>query len=81
MTTQRLGNFLKEQPFRSFAVHTSYGERVVVRSPEFAWLHPNKRTLFVATSAKEDREEIIDLLHVTKLTRVERSGNGSRKSS
>jgi hypothetical protein len=78
MTVQRLEAMLKEQPFRAFDIHTSDGEVVRVRSPEFAWLHPSRRVILVATSKSEDREEIIDLLHITKLSRPD-GGNGKSR--
>jgi hypothetical protein len=78
MTVERLQAMLKEQPFRPFSIHTSDGEVVRVRGPEFAWLHPSKRTLYVARSAEEDREEIIDLLHITKVS-TSKSDNGKPK--
>jgi hypothetical protein len=73
---------LEERPFKAFSIHTSDGDVVRVRSPEFAWLHPSKRVIFVATSASEDREEIIDLLHITKLTISTglSRGGGARRS-
>jgi len=75
MTVERLEAMLRGQPFRPFDIHTSDGEVVRVKSPEFAWLHPSKRVILVATSAAEDREEIIDLLHITKIA-SSRGGNG-----
>jgi hypothetical protein len=78
MTVQRLKAMLDEKPFKAFEIHTSDGEVVLVKSPEFAWLHPNKRTIYVATNPAIDREEIIDLLHITKLVVV---GNDRRRKS
>jgi hypothetical protein len=72
MTYQRLQAMLAERPFKPFRIHTSDGEVVPVKSPEFAWIHPSKRVVMVATDSKLDTEEIIDLLHITKLS----SANG-----
>lgn len=77
MTVQRLQAMLDDRAFRPFSIHTSDGEVVRAKSPEFAWLHPSKRVIFVATSSTVDREEVIDLLHITKLSRLE-TRNGAK---
>jgi hypothetical protein len=84
MTYERLKAVLEEKPFKQFSIHTSDGDVVRVKSPEYAWLHPSKRVILVATDARLDTEEVIDLLHVTKLSgsAVEghrKGGNGRSK--
>ena len=79
MTFQRLKAMMDERPFKPFDIHTSDGEIVRVKSPEFAWIHPSKRTMFVATWADVDSEQVIDLLHITKLE-AHGGGNGKRPS-
>ena len=75
MTVERLKTMLDERPFRPFQIHTSDGDVVQVKSSEYAWLHPSKRTIYVATDPLLDTEQVIDLLHITKLSRH----NGSDK--
>ena len=77
MTFERLHALLEGRPFKPFRIHTSDGEVVSVKSPEFAWLHPSKRVMFVATDPGLDTEETIDLLHITKLS-VGHGRNGKR---
>ncbi len=77
MTYVRMKAALAEKPFKPFRIHTSDGEVVRVKSPEFAWIHPNKRVIMVATDPKLDTEEVIDLLHITKLTGPAINGNRS----
>ena len=79
MTFQRLKAMMDERPFKPFDIYTSDGEIVRVKSPEFAWIHPSKRTMFVATRADVDSEQVIDLLHITKLV-THGGGNGKRPS-
>ena len=82
MTLQRLQAMLGERPFQPFRVHTSDGEVVDVRSPEYAWLHPSGRVMLVATDPKLDSEQVLDLLHITKLSTVPgRGGNGKSRRS
>jgi hypothetical protein len=82
MTLQRLRAMLEERPFQPFRIHTSDGEVVPVKSPEYAWVHPSGRVLFVATDPKLDAEQVIDLLHITKLSTVPgRGANGKGRGS
>ena len=78
MTYERLKTVLEEKPFRRFKIHTSDGEVVSVKSQEFAWLHPNKRVILVATDPNLDTEEVIDLLHITKLSGPAKEGHRKR---
>jgi len=68
MTTVRIKTMLDERPFRPFDIHTSDGRRVTVRAPDFAWINPTGRTMYVCPDPNVDADEEIDLLHVTKLT-------------
>ena len=66
MTTARINTMLHERPFRPFDVHTSDGRRVTVRAPDFAWIHPTGRTMYVYPDPNVDADEVINLLRVTK---------------
>ena len=70
---------LDERPFRTFDIHTSDGRVVTVRSPEFAWIHPFGRTMYVCPNPAVDADEVIDLLHVTKLSQGSQRRNGKRR--
>jgi len=80
MDYDRLKARLDERPFKPFLIHTSDGDVIRVKSPDFAWIHPSKRTMFVATDPKFDKEYVIDLLHVTKLLEDRSKSNGHRRS-
>jgi hypothetical protein len=68
MTIKRIRAMLEERPFRPFEIHTSDGKGVTVTSPDFAWIHPYGRTMYVCPDPDVDADEVIDLRHVTKLT-------------
>lgn len=64
---ERIRLMLEGRPFRAFSVHTSDGKVVTVRDANFAWLHPFGRTMYVCQDPSVDTEEVINVLHVTKL--------------
>jgi hypothetical protein len=69
MTMQRLKALVEKQPFSAFKIHLADGDVVPVSSPEFIWLHPSGRTVYVATGSDEKADDrIIDLLLVTQLS-------------
>ena len=73
MTYQRLKAFVDRQPFVPFKLHVADGDLIEVKSPEFIWLHPSKRVVFIATGDNENADDrIVDLLLVTQIS----SGNG-----
>jgi hypothetical protein len=67
VTIQKIKELHDKRPFRSFTIHTADGETVSVKHPEFLWVLPPGRTVYVYTG-KGEEVEIIDLLLVTKLT-------------
>lgn len=79
MTSDRIKALLDERPFRPFAIHTPDGKSVMVNSPDFAWIHPTGRTMYVCPDPEVDAEEVIDLLQITKLTRNRKRRNGRHK--
>jgi len=79
MTTERTRQMLIGRPFRPFDIYTSDGQVVTVKSPEFAWIHPSGRTMYVCPNRDVDADEVIDLLHVTKLATGKSSGGGRRR--
>ena len=69
MTLQRLKALVDRRPFSPFQIHLADGDQVEVKSPEFMWLHPTGRVVYVATGTDEQADDrIIDLLLVTQLS-------------
>src|SRR6266480_2525090 len=77
MMYNRLKTMLDERPFVPFEIHTSDGDVIRVRSADFAWLHPGRRTMLVATDPRSDTERVINLQQITKL--ATRGAHGRRK--
>jgi hypothetical protein len=82
MTIERIRMFLDERPLRAPDLHTSDGKKVNGKAPDFAWSHPRGQTMYVCPDPQVDADEIIDLVHVTKLTQgpQRRGGNGRRRT-
>lgn len=79
MTIARIMSKLDERPFRPFDIQTADGTTVTVRSPDFAWIHPKGRTMYVCPDPDLDADQVIDLGHVTKLTYGQQQSNGRRR--
>jgi hypothetical protein len=73
MTADSIRKHLNAQPFHPFTVHTGSGRSFSVPHPDFAWITPNGRDLFVADET--DGAHLIAVAHVTEL-----SINGAKKS-
>lgn len=76
MTVEQMRRVLGAKPFRPFRLRLADGSSVRVPSPEFAWLHPGGRTLYVATH--DEAAEIIDLLLVAAIELGAMRGRSSR---
>jgi hypothetical protein len=74
MTTDQVKEAYRARPFRPFNLHLADGDTIPVKSPEFMWMTPGGRTVFVSQGG--DAAEIIGLLLVTKIS----FGNGSAPS-
>jgi hypothetical protein len=73
VTSQQLRGLVGRKPFHPFKIHLADGDVIVVKSPEFVWLHPAGRVIYVATGTDEQAEDrVVDLLLVTQLS----TGNG-----
>jgi hypothetical protein len=69
MTIQRIKALVDKKPFSPFNVHMADGDIVEVKSPEFIWMHPTGRVIYVATGSDEQADDrIIDLLLVTQVS-------------
>ena len=70
MTSDQVRTLHQAKPFAAFTLNLADGEKIPVKSPEFMWITPGGRTVFV--SQGDEKVSIIDLLLVTQLT----LGNG-----
>lgn len=77
MTTDQVKELYRAKPFRSFTLHLADGDTIPVKSPEFMWMTPGGRTIFVSQGG--DSAAIIDLLLVTKITVSNGSGSSKRR--
>jgi hypothetical protein len=75
---ERIRIMLAGRPFRPFTVHTLDGQVVTVRDANFAWIHPFGRTMYVCADPNVDSEEVINILHVTKLSKGGRQSHNRR---
>jgi hypothetical protein len=65
MTTDRLRNVWKAEPFHPFIIHLADGRDITVAHPEFLTRSPSGRTIIVYQP--DDTFNVIDLLLVTDL--------------
>jgi hypothetical protein len=75
MTTERMRELWKAQPFQKFTIHLADGRHIPVMHREFMMMSPSGRTVVV--NQPDDSMNIIDLLLVTDL---EMGVNGKAKS-
>jgi hypothetical protein len=64
---EKIRTKLDVRPFKPFTIFTSDGKAATVKDPAFAWIHPAGRTMYVCSDPTSDADEIIHLMHVTKL--------------
>ena len=77
---EKIRAMLGGQPFRPFTIFTSDGQACTVKNPNFAWIHPFGRTMYVCPDPTSAADEVINLTHVTKLaTGVRHSQNRRNK--
>jgi hypothetical protein len=77
MTTDQVKELFHARPFRPFLLHLADGDTIPVKSPEFMWMTPGGRTIFVSQGG--DSAAIIDLLLVTKITVSNGSASSKRR--
>jgi hypothetical protein len=77
MTTDQVKEAYRARPFRPFRLHLADGDTIPVKSPEFMWMTPGGRTVFVSQGG--DAAEIIDLLLVTKISFANGSASPKRR--
>lgn len=81
MTSERVKECLRAEPFRPLRLDLGGGRSVEVRHPEFCVLSPSGRAAVVF--GPDDAMEIIDVLMVQSIELLPLSGrsNGRRKSA
>jgi len=73
---EKIRDLLESRPFRPFTIFTSDGQKTTVTKPTFAWIHPFGRTMYVCPDPESAGDEVIHIMHVTKLaTGVRHSQN------
>ncbi|MEP0845809.1 MAG: hypothetical protein HRF50_03190 [Phycisphaerae bacterium] len=65
MTSDKLREAVRAQPFRPFRVHLGGGRALDVTHPDFMMISPSGRT--AAVSERNDEFEIIDVLMVPSI--------------
>jgi len=75
MTSEKLRELWKAEPFHKFTIHLADGRQIPVLHREFLMMSPSGRTAYV--SQPDDSLNIIDLLLVTDL---ETRPNGKAQS-
>jgi hypothetical protein len=75
---EKIQGMLNSRPFRPFTIFTSDGQRTTVINPNFAWIHPFGRTMYVCPDPSSSADEVINILHVTKLATGARHSQNRR---
>lgn len=75
MTSEKLTEAIRSQPFRPFRVHLGGGRSLDVRHPDYVMLSPSGRT--AAVYGPRDELELIDVFMVQSIEFLPRR-NGSR---
>ncbi len=76
MTSEKLLEFYRAEPFKPFILHLADGRNIAVAHREFIMAAPSGRTL--AVYQPDDTFNLIDLLLVTDIE-VKPNGSGTRK--
>ena len=65
MTEEQISKELHQAPFKPFTLFLSDQRRFEIRHPEYLWVHPAGRLVFVADD--KGAADCIDLIHITSL--------------
>jgi hypothetical protein len=77
MTSIKIKDLLKAQPFRPFEMRLTDGQRFVINHPEFAAVSPSGRTVVVFEPGDEDEHfRVLDILLITTLEPLRQKPNG-----
>jgi hypothetical protein len=68
MTYDDFKNVIEQKPFAPFLVHFADGDVVGVRSPEFVYLLPNRKTVVIASQSAGSIDRIADIGLVTQIS-------------
>jgi hypothetical protein len=76
---ETLREILKRNPFQPFSVRMGSGDVVPVRHPEFAFLTPSGRTLYVVLQGADapESDEYTKILDVVLIEGIDAPANGS----
>lgn len=79
MTSEALRDVMAASPFQPFRMHMGGGRQVDIRHPEFAWMIPSGRIVFVYQPGR-DSAEIIDVFMIQsiELSPRDEAQNGER---
>ena len=77
--TDKIKSMLEKRPFRPFVIHASDGDRVRVKAPDFAWVHPFGETMYVCPDPDSSADQVISLSHVTRIATHESAENGKKR--
>lgn len=79
MMTEKIRTMLNKRPFRQFVIHTSGGDAVRVKAPDFAWIHPAEETMYVCPDPESSADQVINLSYVTRVTSSASIGDGKKR--
>jgi hypothetical protein len=65
MTAAQISKELRQMPFKPFTLFLLDQRRFEIRHPEYLWVHPGGRLVFVADD--NGAADCIDLIHITSL--------------
>ena len=70
---------LKQEPFRPFAVETTDGLRVVIKTPKYALLTVHGSSLYVYTGRLIKGDEELVIISVPRICKINDVGHAKRK--
>ena len=77
MTSDRIREVVRAEPFRPFRFHMGGGRSVDVVHPEFLALNPSGR--IVVVFSPKDAMEIIDVLMIQSIEMLPQASNGHKR--
>lgn len=78
VSPEQLRSSLRKAPFTPFRVHLVDQRKFDVPHPEFAWLMPSGRTVYIVSPESLETAEIIDVALIVSLSPIDGASSGSR---
>ena len=78
MSPEQLRSSLRKAPFTPFRVRLVDQRTFDVPHPEFAWLMPSGRTVYIVSPESLETAEIIDVALIVSLSPIDGASSGSR---